>query len=111
MKLPEHLAAAAGDRAVLWTKTGNIRDLGTLPGDTSSEASGINNNGDVVGYSKGPHGMRAFLWNKAIGMQDLGVLPGGNSSRALGINEWGLWLEVRQARQEIALLYGQNRKA
>ena len=80
-------ASAAGERAVLWTKTGNVRDLGTLPGDTSSEASAINNNGDVVGYSKGLRGIHAFLWTKAAGMQDLGVLPGGNTSRALGINE------------------------
>jgi probable HAF family extracellular repeat protein len=79
-------ASAAGERAVLWTKT-SIRDLGTLPGDVSSEASAINNNGDVVGYSRGARGMRAFLWTKATGMQDLGVLPGGNSSRALDIND------------------------
>ena len=82
-------ASAAGERAVLWTKTGNVRDLGTLPGDTSSEASAINNNGDVVGYSKGPRGIHAFLWTKATGMQDLGVLPGGKTSRALGINDMG----------------------
>jgi probable HAF family extracellular repeat protein len=82
--------SAAGDRAVLWTKTGNVRDLGTLSGDTSSEATAINNNGDVVGYSKGPRGgMRAFLWTQASGMEDLGILPGGNSSRALGINDKG----------------------
>ena len=89
MRLPAHLRARLVSRAVLWTKTGNVRDLGTLPGDTSSEASAINNNGDVVGYSKGPQGMRAFLWTQATGMQDLGVLPGGNSSRALGINDMG----------------------
>src|SRR5205814_7000860 len=82
-------ASSAGERAVLWTKTGNIRDLGTLPGDTSSEATAINNTGDVVGYSKGPRGMRAFVWTQANGMQDLGVLPGGNSSRALDISDLG----------------------
>src|SRR5437667_4139380 len=53
------------------------------------EAATINNNGDVVGYSKGPRGMRAFLWTQATGMQNLGVLPGGNSSQALGINDKG----------------------
>jgi probable HAF family extracellular repeat protein len=75
---------------VVWPKSGGVRDLGMLPGDMLSEASAINNNGDVIGYSKGPRGMRAFLWTQATGMQDLGVLPGGNSSRALGINDMGV---------------------
>jgi len=74
---------------VLWSKTGTVRDLGTLPGDSASEAMAINNNGDVVGYSKGPRGIRAFLWNRTAGMRDLGVLPGGDSSRGLAINDLG----------------------
>ena len=100
-------ASPAGDRAVLWTiplrartrtrqgitrrrsNTGRIRDLGTLPGDTSSEAIAINNVGDVVGYSVGPAGLRAFLWSAATGMRDLGVLPDASASRALDINDLG----------------------
>ena len=66
-----------------------MRDLGTLPGDLTSEAMAINNTGDVVGYSNGPSGMRAFLWTKGGGMQELGILPGGNSSQALAINDSG----------------------
>jgi probable HAF family extracellular repeat protein len=89
MRLPAHLGARLVSVPSFGPTNGNIRDLGTLPGDTSSEASAIDNNGDVVGYSKGPRGMRAFLWTQASGMQDLGVLPGGNSSRALGINDMG----------------------
>src|SRR5205814_5715848 len=64
-------------------------DLGTLPGDTSSEAMAVNSAGDVVGYSKGPGGMHAFLWTKDGGMEELGSLPGGSSSRALDINDSG----------------------
>jgi hypothetical protein len=45
--------SSARQRAVLWTTTGSIRDLGTLPGDSKSEATAINNAGDVVGYSIG----------------------------------------------------------
>ena len=66
-----------------------MRNLGTLPGDTSSEATAINNAGDVVGYSNGPRGVRAFLWSSATGMQNLGVLPGGDFSRALDVNDAG----------------------
>ena len=74
---------------MLWTKTGSVRDLGTLSGDYAGEGVAINNSGDVVGYSKGPRGMRAFLWNQTSGMQELGVLSGGDSSRALAISNLG----------------------
>jgi probable HAF family extracellular repeat protein len=74
---------------VVWTKAGNILNIGTLSGDWASEAAAINNKGDVAGYSKGPAGMRAFIWTKESGMQELGTLPGGNSSRALDINDAG----------------------
>lgn len=39
--------------AFLWTKREGIRDLGTLPGDTTSEAHSINDRGQVVGLSCG----------------------------------------------------------
>jgi probable HAF family extracellular repeat protein len=64
-------------------------DLGTLPGNTSSYAYGINNSGQVVGqsYFGGPG--RAFLWDATSGMQDLGTLPGDCTSYARGINDSG----------------------
>jgi probable HAF family extracellular repeat protein len=66
-----------------------MQDLGVLPGDNSSEAFGVNNSGEVVGYSYGSGGMRAFRWTKAGGMQSLGFLPGGKHSRALDISNTG----------------------
>jgi probable HAF family extracellular repeat protein len=66
-----------------------MEDLGVLPGETESAATGINNPGQVVGYSRGPRGTRAFLWTRNGGMQDLGTLPGGDFSRALAINAPG----------------------
>jgi probable HAF family extracellular repeat protein len=67
--------------AVLWIQ-GKIRDLGTLPGSDDAQAMGINDRGEVVGFSV-PH---AFLWSEHQGMQDLGTLPGGYYSQAVGIN-------------------------
>src|SRR5919202_1801413 len=53
-----------------------ITNLGTLPGDTYTSASGINNQGQVVGYSGGNSGGRAFLYSGGT-MTNLGTLPGG----------------------------------
>jgi len=66
--------------AVLWMN-GGIFDLGTLPGSNDAQAMGINDRGEVVGFSV-PH---AFLWTAQTGMEDLGALPGGYS-QALAIN-------------------------
>jgi probable HAF family extracellular repeat protein len=63
--------------------TYTITDLGTLPGDLSSAAYGINSAGQVVGES----GAHAFLYDG--GMLDLGSLPGSMRSGATGINDTG----------------------
>ena len=57
----EHAPAAAAPRYL-------VEDLGTLPGDYASTAMGINEHGDVVGWSLGPTGARAFLYTDATGM-------------------------------------------
>jgi probable HAF family extracellular repeat protein len=49
--------------AFLWTKHGGIRSLDRLPGDSTSQAAGINSARQVVGTSSSATGVnRAFLW-------------------------------------------------
>ncbi len=79
------------DHAVLWT-FGNgpvtVTDLGTL-GGTFAFANGINDAGDVTGWSENAsHVSHAFLWSaKRNAMTDLG--PGGTRSSGYGINASG----------------------
>src|SRR5205085_544872 len=73
---------------------GALKDLGTL-GGTHSQAEGINDSGQVVGYStttRGGGGLggtttHAFLSSNG-NMTDLGTL-GGNVSHATGIDDSG----------------------
>jgi probable HAF family extracellular repeat protein len=67
-----------------------IDDLGVLPGDNTSVAQGINENGDVVGWSNGPGGARPFLYTGSTGMVALAPFPGGSPNGvARDINDAG----------------------
>jgi len=85
-------ALLVGVAASALAQTYSVIDLGTLPGWSNSYANGVNNGGQVVGYSyQGPDGGdRAFLYSGGT-MIDLGTLPGGGFSgtNALGINDSG----------------------
>jgi probable HAF family extracellular repeat protein len=96
--------------AVLWTESGVVQDLGTLPGDTSSVASKLNLFGQVIGSSgstvyfynrcfgvryPSPFELtgRPFIWSKRNGMRDLNTLINSSSgwvlNSAADINVWG----------------------
>lgn len=64
--------------------TYNITDLGSF--GTQSVAYGINNNGQIVGYSDTAAGQRAFLYSNGT-MTDLGIPAGGYGSYAVDIND------------------------
>jgi probable HAF family extracellular repeat protein len=71
----------AGDKtfhATMWTPHG-IVDLGTLPGDRSSEAFDITDAGLIVGISCTAAGCRAVSWNLSGAITDLnaGSRPAG----------------------------------
>jgi probable HAF family extracellular repeat protein len=78
---------ASGARSAFRTKAdGSLQNLGTLSGFGSSQATGINGAGDVVGFAGVPGASRAFL---AIGnnpLLDLGVIANGTSAQANGLN-------------------------
>ena len=66
-----------------------VQDLGALPGDSSSVASGINQQGDVVGWSSGSNGYHAFVFTDAGGMVPLPGLPDKPRTIARRINDAG----------------------
>lgn len=79
-----------GAHAFLWTNASGMKDLGTLPGDTSSRANRVSDQGAVVGASEGIEGVQAFLWTNSAGMQPIGTLQGGGYSEAFGVNNSGV---------------------
>jgi probable HAF family extracellular repeat protein len=81
----------SASHAVIWRHGGPPENLGSL-GGSSAFAYGLNNSGEVVGYSVLDDGFthHAFSWTSKGGMQDLGALGGtGSDSYAQAINEAG----------------------
>ena len=67
--------------AFLWPVNGKIFDLGTLDGDSISEATGINDQGQIIGtsFTAGFASSRAFIWQDGK-ITDLNTLIQPNSN-------------------------------
>jgi probable HAF family extracellular repeat protein len=81
--------SCTASHAVLWER-GTVTYLGSLGGNDSG-SMGINNRGQVFGFSYLTDNLtyHGFRWQKGIGMQDLGTLPGDTYSDAWGIDNKG----------------------
>jgi probable HAF family extracellular repeat protein len=66
-----------------------VKDLGVLPGHSSSVALGINQNGDVVGWSMGANGAFAFIYTDANGIVQLPGLSDRPRAIARDLNDLG----------------------
>ncbi|HJR33519.1 MAG TPA: PKD domain-containing protein, partial [Gemmatimonadales bacterium] len=93
-------------RAFLWRPATGMVDLGVLPGDACSFATGMNDMGQVVGVSASleqicagaaiqqmigvDSGVHGFIWTASGGMLPLGNVPSGAGSVPRGINNSGI---------------------
>jgi probable HAF family extracellular repeat protein len=97
--------------AVLWHR-GQMIDLGTLPGDTHSQASAISDRGQIVGVSANVPAStsRAFLWENGV-MRDLGTVVGDPFARAEDINLFGVAVGVTGVTSPHAAVFSRGRTA
>src|SRR5690242_20444143 len=65
-----------------------VKDLGLVPGGTSSAANAINASGVVVGASAISNGTHLFRYSQGT-LQDLGTFPGAEDTTPLSINLGG----------------------
>jgi probable HAF family extracellular repeat protein len=65
-------------------------DIGRLAGINFSQGRGVNDSGQIAGWSdvSDPGGYHPFLYSNGV-MKDLGALPGYSHGKALGINNAG----------------------
>jgi len=81
------VAGTANNHAFTWTATAGISSLAGVPQGVYSEASGINDNGTVVGsFHQNVAGntfvLRSFLWSASRGYREI---PLGTNQRSLSV--------------------------
>ncbi|MBI4718044.1 MAG: hypothetical protein HY763_09590 [Planctomycetes bacterium] len=91
-----NLSQVASGDSLLQLDTGADTFLGTLGGNVT-QAFGLNNNGQVVGWSErlpGEAVFHAFLWADGV-MIDIGSLEGYFTSSAEAVNRFGVVVGIR----------------
>lgn len=97
-------------QAVMWGRNGEIQVLPPLTGDTVAFATGINDNGQIVGssglcsntglppvYANGPH---AVLWERDGSVINLGSLGGSMTNAGTSINNLGEVVGASQSSKD-----------
>ena len=102
--IPKQLAAQS---------TYSLTDLGVVSGRTFSEATGINDNGQVVGRISGGGfgGSLGFVWDPVTGMTALeGFRSTNDSNQAFGINQSGqiIGTSYRDVGDEHAIIWNSD---
>jgi probable HAF family extracellular repeat protein len=79
-------------RAFVWTRKGGMKQIDPFPGDVLSQATGVNERGQVVGSSCNAGGAcQGFLWQNNVIKNLNGLVPGFNGVivNAQDINDRG----------------------
>ena len=112
-----HAAATSGERdggrahAAVWRDSSkSLVSLSALDDSDFSEATSINNRGEMAGWSNTNSNMHAVLWSTSGAIKDLGALPDDTSSRAFAINDQGKVVGLSSGpRGERAFLWTHDR--
>lgn len=91
-------------------QTYSITDLGRLPGSMSSYAYGINDNGDVAGWSCSNTVGTGFVWSNGT-LKSIGWVPGGVPGSGLfAVNKqgWGVGVGDPKNAQTNGILWRNN---
>src|SRR5262249_1901953 len=83
-------------KLVIYNQDGSKTNIVPPAGQTQVTGMGINDAGQVAGYTRSYSSAQAFLFSKGA-MHSLGTLPGDTSSQALALNNSGQVVGISQS--------------